>query len=132
MIEKPELIRKIAQTYSLELILLFGSRVSLKTHRESDFDIAYLSKRDLGLQEEAKLIMEFSQIFKSENIDLVNLKKAPPLLMKQIFQKHTVLFRSNLKIYNSYKIYAWKRFIEAAVLFRLRDELIEKYFTRYA
>ena len=125
-----KLIEKIAQKYSLELILLFGSKISGKAHRESDFDVAYLSNKALDLEEEARLIMELSQVFKSENIDLVNLKKAPPLLMKQIFQNHRVLYCSNFKIYHLYKIYALKRFIEAAPLFRLRDELIEKYFMK--
>ena len=50
-------IRKIAQKYDLELILLFGSRVEGKIHKESDFDVAYSSSRDLGLMEEAQLIV---------------------------------------------------------------------------
>lgn len=128
-IKQKKSIEGIAQKYSLELILLFGSRVSGKTHRESDYDIAYLSKRTLSFEEEYHLNYEFTNVFEVNIIDTVNLKKAPPLLMERIFQNHQILFCSNDKTYYLYKIYAFKKFIEAAPLFRLRDELINKYFS---
>lgn len=40
-----EKIKNIAENYDLKLALLFGSQVSQCTHRESDFDIAYLSAK---------------------------------------------------------------------------------------
>ena len=70
--KKKSLLNKIAQKHALELILLFGSRVVQKTHQESDFDIAYLSKRELGGKEEIELNCGLMPIFKSDKIDLVN------------------------------------------------------------
>lgn len=124
-----EKIETIAKNYSLKLVLLFGSQVSQFTHKESDFDIAYLSEKELGFKDEYHLNYEFTKVFGSERIDTLDLKRASPLLMQQIFQNHQILFCSNQKSYHFYKIYAYKRFIEATPLFQLRNELIKNYFT---
>ena len=106
------LIEKVAQKYLLELVLLFGSRVQRKIHRESDFDIAYLSKKLLDLEKEAKLIIELSPIFKSENIDLVNLKKAPPLLFYAITKNCKVLYEKTPLLFANLRAYSFKKYIE--------------------
>ena len=80
-------IDETAKSYSLDLILLFGSRAedeSKYIREDSDFDIAYLSQKSLNLMDEAKIAGELAKIFKSSNIDVVNIKRANPLLMTQI------------------------------------------------
>lgn len=124
-----EKIKNIAQSYNLELVLLFGSQVLQSfLNKESDFDVAYLPAKKIDFQGEYHLNYEFTKVFGSDRVDTVNLKKCPPLLMQQIFQNHQILFCADRKVYNIYKIYAFKRFVEAAPLFRLREELIENYF----
>lgn len=124
-------IEELAKKYNLKLLLLFGSRVRDEKylHKESDFDVAYLSKKDLDLMEEAKLICDLMPIFKSERVDLVNLKRANPLLMQQVFEKHKILYCQDPKIYALYQIYTMKRYIEAKPLFKLTEESI-KYFIK--
>jgi len=131
---KSKQINKIAEKYNLDLILLFGSQLREKKylHRESDFDIAYLSKKNLNLMEEAKLICDLMPIFKSDKVDLANLRRAGPLLMKQIFENHKILYCSNPKIYYRYKIYAERKYIEAEPLFQLNRYLIKQFLKKYA
>lgn len=129
--KEKNLIKKIAQQYSLELLLLFGSKASGKTHKQSDFDIAYLSKRELNLMEEAQLICDLMPVFKSDKVDLANLKKASPVLMKQIFDNHIILFCRNPKVYALYQIYAMKKFIEAKPLFELRSKFINDFLKQH-
>jgi predicted nucleotidyltransferase len=126
-------IKEIAKKYNLDLVLLFGSQVRDKKylHKESDFDIAYLAKKDLNLMEESKLICDIMAIFKSERIDLVNLKRADPLLMKQIFENHKILYCKDPKIYSLYQIYALKRYIEAKPLFELNRQSIEHFLKQH-
>ena len=83
-ISPQKLIKKIAQKYNLELILLFGSRVNGKISKESDFDIAYLSKRELNMEEEVGLNCDLMRIFQSDMVDLTNVRRANPLLLKKI------------------------------------------------
>lgn len=131
--ENSKKIKAIAEKYNLELLLLFGSRVIGKAlHKESDFDIAYLSSRKLDLTEEARLITELMPIFKSDKIDLVNISMAHPLLLKQIFMNHKIIFCKNLSVYFQYKIYAERKYAEAKPLFQLRRVLIKNFLKKYA
>ena len=119
-------IQKIAQKYKLELLLLFGSRVSKKNYKESDFDIAYLSERELNLEEEAKLIVELAPFFKSENIDLVNLKKAKPLLFYSIFRNCQLLYTKDVLTFPILRAYAFKKYIETKPLYEEKFKRFQK------
>jgi predicted nucleotidyltransferase len=127
---KPK-IKKLAEKYGLSLVLLFGSRAAGKIHVRSDFDVAYLSKSSLDLYEEAKLICDLMPIFHSEKVDIVNLKKAPPLLMKRIFDQHQVLFCADNAQYFAYQMYALKRYIEAKPLLNLKSDYVHNRIKKY-
>jgi len=131
-IKEKSIIKKVAKKYSLKLLLLFGSRVFGKTHRESDFDVAYLSKKNLGLEKEAKLICDLMPVFGSEAVDLTNISRAAPLLLKEIFDKHDTLFSKDPKIYFQYKVYASKKYLEAKPLFGLREKYIKNFIKTHA
>ena len=133
--EKQKIIKTMAQKYGLGLILLFGSQFTGKTRKESDFDIAYLSDKKLSFEDEGKIIMDLAKIIGARDERLVNLSdigKAGALLLKEIFDRHQIIFSADQNIYDSYKIFAVKNFFDSRPLFDLRDYLIGKYFTRYA
>ena len=119
------IIEKLAKKHRLSLVLLFGSRVSGKIHKHSDYDIAVLGDKPLDLMEEGKMVCDFFSIFQTQEIDLVDLKKAPPLLMKKIFDENKILFCGDLEIYYKYQSYALKRFIEARQLFEAGDDFFK-------
>ena len=123
---KKNLIDKIAQKYSLELLLLFGSQVSGKTSKESDFDVAYLSKEDLDLEKEAELIVDLAPLFKSENIDLVNIKKAPPLLLYAITRNCRIIFEKEPLMFANLRAYAFKKYIETKPLYELKFKKLQE------
>lgn len=129
---KPK-IEKLAKKYNLSLVILFGSRAEQKfLHKESDFDVAYLAKKDLDLMDESKLICDLMPVFGSDKIDLTNLKKAGPLLMKQIFSSHKILFCKDLTQYHQYKIYSMKKYIEDKSLFDLTRKQAKGFLEKYA
>src|SRR3989344_4507986 len=119
--------KEIAGKYGLSLVLLFGSQVTGKTHKESDIDIAYLSDKPLDLMTEARLMVDLMPTFESNAVDIVDLKKAPPLLMKLIFDHHEVLFCRDYGRYFTYLMYAKRRYREAASLFALRDKALGRF-----
>lgn len=125
--KRKSLIKKIARKYNLELILLFGSQVRYKKylHQESDFDVAYLSSRDLDLTEEAQLIVDLAPVFKSENIDLTNLKNVNPLLRYEISRNCVSLYGTEENLFNL-KALAFKDYINHLPLLDLEDFLIKK------
>lgn len=131
---KPQ-IKELAEKYGLSLVMLFGSQVSGKIHKESDYDVAYLSDKKLSFEDEGKIIIELAQIIGARDerlVNLSNIRQAGALLLKEIFDKHQVLFCADRNVYDSYRIFAIKNFIENRPLFDLRDYLIKKYFISHA
>jgi len=123
-------MEKLALKYQLSLVLLFGSQVTGKTHTQSDVDIAYLSDKKMRPIEEAQMAFDFSQRLKIDNkkIDLVNLKEATPLLLKQIAEKSIPLYEKKVgSILANFKIYALRSFMDAKKLFRLKEESLGKF-----
>ncbi len=127
-VKKEKLMQEIAQKYDLRLVLLFGSQVDGKQlHQESDFDVAYLSKRKLDLMEEAKMMTEMAPYFHSENIDLVNLKNASPLLYYAVFDKCQVLFAEDELLFSTLRVYAFRKFIEMQPIYELKHQRLREY-----
>lgn len=125
-------IKEIAEKYDLELVLLFGSQASGKTHFASDIDIAVLAKKPILLDKELEIQYEFVKVFKTNNVDVVDIRKAGPLLMHQIFSKpHEILFCGDLQIYFRYKIYAERKYVEAKPIFDLTQYSIERFLQKH-
>ena len=119
-IKKEAIIENITKHYQLKLLLLFGSRVSGKIHRESDYDIAYLSRRVLDLDEEGSLILDLLPIVKESDerlINLVNIKKAMPLLLYAMTSRARVLYESEPTMFAKLRAYAFKKYIKTKTLY---------------
>jgi len=131
---KPQ-VKNLAEKYGLSLLMLFGSQVTGKTHKESDFDIAYLADKKLSFEDGGRIIIEIAKIIGARDerlVNLCNIKESGALLLKEIFDRHQVLFCADRNVYDSYKIFSVKNFIESRPLFDLRDFLIKKYFASHA
>ena len=112
---KPQ-IKELAEKYGLKLVMLFGSQVTGKTHKESDFDFAYLSDKKLSFRDDGRIIIELSPIIGARDerlVNLCNIKEAGALLLKEIFDRHQILFCADRNIYDSYKIFAVKILLKA-------------------
>lgn len=110
----------LANKYELKLVILFGSRVSGRTRRESDYDIAYVSERELTLEEEGRIILDLMPILRAKDerlINLVNTKIAGPLMLHSITSKGRVLYERKPSSFFRLKLYAWKVFVDTQ-LFR--------------
>ncbi len=126
-VTKEGLMLDVAKRYDLRLVLLFGSRVDGKQlHKESDFDVAYLSKRKMDLMEEARMMTEIAPYFHSDNIDLVNLKNAVPLLYYAVFDKCQVLFQEDELLFPTLRIYAFRKFVEMQPIYELRHQRLRE------
>ncbi len=130
--ENSRKIKKIVEKYDLELVLLFGSQASGKTHFASDIDIAILGQKMIIFEDEMKIRYEFTKVLKTDGVDIVDIRRAGPLLMYQIFSKpHKILFCTDLQIYFRYKIYAERKFVEAKPIFDLTQYSIERFLQKH-
>ncbi len=120
-------VEKLAHKYGLRLVLLFGSQATGQTHKESDIDVAYLPEKSLDFNQECYLNYEFTNIFRQDRVDTVDIKKASPLLMYAVFDHPQILFQADDKIFSIYQAYAFKKYIEAKPIFEERSRRLQKY-----
>lgn len=122
-----EVAKKIAEERGLSLVLLFGSQARGKTHRGSDFDFGVLGERRFSPLEIADLVFSFSQAFKLSNVEIADLKSAPPLLMKEMFKDGLLLYEKESLLFLNFKIYAVRRYTESKPLLELRRVQLERF-----
>lgn len=127
---KPQ-IMKLAEKYGLSLVLLFGSQATGKTHNESDIDIAYLSPQKITFEEEINIDTDLIEIFKNNEVQLVNVKKASPLFMKKIVEESIVLYEKDRSIFTDLLLYSIRIYEEAKVLFDLRRHYLDYTINKY-
>lgn len=124
--KQKKLIEEIVKKYRLKLVLLFGSRIDGRTHKESDVDVAYLPEKSLDFEKECRLNYEFTEIFKTDRVDTVDLRKAPPLLLFAVFKNCELLFQKDNIVFPTYRAYAFKKYIETKPLYEEKFARLKK------
>lgn len=125
-LSQKEQIKDCAEKYQIKMMLLFGSQVKRKIlHQESDFDIAYLSKKNLSGKEIINLNCDLIDVFENDKVDLVDLRRANPFLRYEIAKNSQLLYGKEMD-YLEFKAFAFKDYISHRPLFELRDYLMEK------
>jgi len=82
--------------HPVRLAYLFGSQAAGHTHPESDVDVAVLLNESLRADERfaerLTLIGQLSGIFRTDNVDVVILNDAPPLLAYEVLRGGMLLY----------------------------------------
>lgn len=120
-----EKIKKIAQKYNLEMVLLFGSQVNGRAKQDSDIDIAYSAQKLLSTDEKIDLNNDLCDFFKKDIVDQVDIKNANPLLLYEISQNSKLIFGKEID-YIKFRTRAFRVFIDSRSLFKLKEFLIKK------
>lgn len=128
-------IEEIAKKYNLKLLLLFGSQASGKAHPMSDFDFGFISEKELEYKEKGELAHDLVMLMEFPNVESVDLKKAAPLLLKEIVKNKQVIFEKE-GAYSDFFSHATRTYFEAKSIFKLQEMLyahaIKKYRKIYA
>jgi len=123
--KKENLIKKITERYDLQLLFLFGSRVTGRIYKESDYDFGYISNRELTLMEEGQFIIDLMPIAGARDerlINLVNFKRAKPLLLYAATSNSQLLFEKKENEFDELKIRAFKMYVEIIPLIKMKAE----------
>lgn len=120
-------IEELAEKYDLEFVLLFGSQTTGKTHPLSDTDMAFSANRRISPAEVARMQLDFSQNLRIKDLEFADIKDASPLLLKKIAENSQLLYAKSRFLYAEFKIYAYKRYIEAKPLLKLRESQLNNF-----
>ena len=99
----------------LEFILLFGSVVSETVHKQSDIDLAFFFQRPVDI---VALTNEVIKLLHIKNVDVVDLKRASPLLKFSIVKNCKILYERQQGIFNEFYSLAFRMYNDTK---KLRD-----------
>lgn len=121
------MLREFAEKYELQLLVLFGSQASGKTHPKSDTDIGFVSVRKKNLLEMIAMQRDMSQTFAIRDLDLVDLRTVSPLFLKNITDSGVILYEDRPGFFAELRMYAFKLFVETKPLRALRAASLERF-----
>ena len=105
---KETILAHEAKKIGVDLILLFGSRADGSNRRDSDFDIAYQSKKPLESHSDLfNIIMNYVG---SENLHILDLQNVKPLTLYEVVRNCQVLYAEDMLDFYNLRGYAFRRF----------------------
>lgn len=135
MVELPILSEKftqLAHKRGLVLGVLFGSQATGRTHPRSDVDVGFVADRELGLYDIAGLQEELMTSTGQADIEMVDLKNAPPLLLKKAAEEGILLYEREAGFFERFKIYGIKLYMEAQPLYQMQTASVKSFIQRHA
>ena len=109
-------LARIFQKQNVVLAYLFGSQAKGKTGLLSDIDIAVYFDESAPANERFDLRLEtlgqLMDLFKTDEVDLVVLNDAPPLLSYRILKEGTLIFSDNHKKRLDFEVKAVLKYLD--------------------
>jgi len=101
-------LKEIVKRYELALVVMFGSAARGQTNSESDTDIAVKSWHVITPDIYLSLSRDLDRIYRE--VDLVDLRKASPLLLANIAQEAKLIFEDTPLAFEEFKLFAYRSY----------------------
>lgn len=117
-------ISSLAEKHKLDFVVLFGSQARGNTHPKSDIDIAVISRVPI---DRTKISMDFDEIFKRDDVEVVNLATASSTLAYAVIRDGKLLYEGEPRSFLRWKVYAIKIWMDTAWLRNLMNKKLLKH-----
>jgi predicted nucleotidyltransferase len=111
----------------LEFVVLFGSTGTSRARARSDVDVAVRSADVADLD---ALYRVLAPRIGTDRLDLVDLRRASPLLMMAVAQSGRLLYERRSGIYRQFQALASRRYCDTAKLRQAQRRAIHAFLTR--
>jgi predicted nucleotidyltransferase len=108
----------------LQLVIVFGSVVSGKVHQKSDIDLAFLFDKPVDI---IGLTNRVISLLRSDNIDVVDLMRASPLLSFSIVRNGELLYEKMEGNFNTFCSLAFRRYADTKKLRDAQAQMIKQF-----
>lgn len=106
-------LKKLAEDFNLDYLVLFGSRVNGNYKVSSDYDLAFY-KKNISIDEEILMRDVLDSIFTKVNYDLLNLEKDHTYyLLNQIYRYGKIIYLANKKLFQVEKEKSYFNYIDS-------------------
>lgn len=125
-------IASVAKKHQLDMVVLFGSQATGKTHPKSDVDIGFTASRSMELKELFGIEIDICKALGREDVEFVNLEKISPTMKKVIGDDGILLYEKFPGSFILFKLYAFKLYVETKFLRDLRYQSLQKFIYGHA
>lgn len=121
-------LQEIIEYYNLCLLVYYGSYARQKDYDpvRSDIDIAFLSKKQLDVQQLSDLMTDMILLHRKSDLHLVNLQTASGLLKEAVANDGRVLFEEEEGYFQNLCPYLYKSYYETRKFRQVQRALFEK------
>lgn len=112
--------KQIAQKFGLDFLVLFGSQSNGLVHKQSDYDIGYSSNEKIDFNAEYQITMRLKDALNHSKIDLVDVRRASPLLAKKALLEGELLAENIPHSFAQEQIRAYHNYVETKPLRELK------------
>lgn len=103
------LLQDICERYGLELVVIFGSRARGQARETSDCDVGVLRRKGIvPARDFLQLAYQLSQALSLGNVDLVDLRRASPLLRYEVSRWGKPVHQAEPSVFARFRVLAWK------------------------
>ena len=108
----------------LQIVLLFGSRVSGRVHPGSDIDLGVLFDSPVNLVE---ITNRITGLLHTDRVDLVDLRRASPLLAFSAARESLLLYERSAGLFNQFYSLSFRRYVDTKKLRDARKRTIDHF-----
>lgn len=119
----------IRSNHNLDLLVVYGSVATGQTHPQSDIDIGFIPHKDHPV-ELLKLIQNCVQLVNFDDVDVVDLRRANPLLQMAAFSQAKLLAGDQTK-FDQWVLSAYHRYDDYKLYLHLEAELLREKVQKY-
>jgi predicted nucleotidyltransferase len=120
-------IKSFCRENGIDLLVLFGSSATNRTHIESDMDVAVKCGENIKISR-LRMIYELDGFFNGKKIDLVLLSPdTDPLLLYEIFCNGKCLYESRKGLFKKEKLRAWKLYLDTGKIRKMNEKYLKNY-----
>jgi len=122
--EIEEKLSSLFKEEALQIVLLFGSQSSGQVHPESDIDLGFLYDEPVDLLD---LTNKVIQLLHKDRVDVVDLRRANPLLCYSAVRQGKLLFERSPGLFNSFFSLSFRRYVDTKKLRDARQRAIDNF-----
>ncbi len=108
----------------LRLVLLFGSVASGKEYQESDIDLGFLFDRPIDIY---ALTNRVIQLLKTDRVDVIDLRRASPLLKHSVIRTGKALFEQTPGLFNIFQSLTFRIYVDSKKLRDAQEKAIHNF-----
>ena len=122
-----EIKAKLASLFedeALQFVLLFGSQSSGQVHPKSDIDLGFLYDEPVDL---LNLTNKVIQVLRKDRVDVVDLRRANPLLCYSAARQGKLLYERCPGLFNRFYSLSFRRYVDTKKLRDARQRAIDTF-----